>query len=115
MSLAYERNVDLAFDTDVLRDCARKYADIAKELRTMSTNLDQCLLDLKENGWTTPAGTAFYEMTKTNWKENIEKYADLLETLEDILNDASKSYDDLVENHIEKTKVNLNSSGGRRF
>jgi len=60
---------------------------------------------LSESGWTTPAGTAFHKMTQTNWKNNIEKYADLLDTLDDILVQASKKYDDLVVNYIEKTKL----------
>ncbi len=104
MALAYEGNVDLAFDTSVMRDCGRRYAKIAEELRTMSKNLDNCLSVLQESGWTTSAGAAFHEMTKTNWNENIEKYADLLDTLEEILIQAATQYEALVSEHIEKTK-----------
>ena len=105
MSLAYKTNVDLAFNTSVLRNCGVEYADIAMELRKMATDLDNCLKDLKENGWTTPAGTAFHEMTEVNWQENIKKYAALLDTLKEILYNAANQYDDLVVNHIEKTKI----------
>ena len=71
----------------------------------MASKLDDCLQELEDSGWTTPAGTAFYKMTQTNWEDNIEKYADLLDTLKDILDQASKKYDSLVTNHIEKTKI----------
>lgn len=105
MALANEGNTDLAFDTTALRQYGSRYGQIAKDLRGMSTRLDNCLTELKESGWTTPAGTAFHKMAQTNWEENIEKYADLLDTLKDILDQASAKYDNLVTNHIEMTKI----------
>lgn len=105
MALAHEGNTDLAFDTTVLRDYGNRYAEIAKSLRSMASKLDDCLQELEDSGWTTPAGTAFHKMAQTNWEDNIEKYADLLDTLKDILDQASKKYDSLVTNHIEKIKI----------
>ena len=105
MALANEGNTDLAFDTVVLRDCGSKYAEIADKLRNMAQKLDDCLQELEDSGWTTPAGTAFHKMTKTNWEENIEKYADLLDTLDSIMQEAAKKYENLVTNHIEKTQL----------
>lgn len=107
MSVSYESNVDLGFDTTALKNSATKYGAFADELRDMAKDLDDALSELEKNGWTTPAGTAFHEMTDTNWKKNIEKYADLLECLESILDSACTQYDDLVENHIQTTKVNI--------
>ena len=105
MSLATERNTDLAFDTTVLREYGSKYGEIAEQLRDMAKQLNDCITDLKNDGWTTPAGTAFHKMTETNWDKNIEKYASLLDTLKDIINAACKDYDSLVFNHIEKTNL----------
>lgn len=105
MILSNEGNTDLAFDTITLKDCGNRYAEIAKELRTMSTKLDDCLQELEDSGWTTPAGTAFHKMAQTNWNANIEKYADLLETLNNIMVEACQKYDDLVVNNIEKTHL----------
>lgn len=102
MSLAYEKNTDLAYDTDVFRSAAKEYVRIADELDTMAKDLNNLLTDLKNNGWTTPAGTAFQEMVSTNWEDNIHKYSGLLVTLQDILIEASQTYDDLTTNHIEK-------------
>lgn len=113
MAIAHERNTDLAFDTGVLKKAAKEYAGIAKDLRTMAQKLDSLLQQLEDSGWTTPAGSAFHEMTSTNWQQNIEKYAGLLETLDSILQKAADEYDDLVDNHINTTKVNLNSGGSR--
>ncbi|MBQ8210275.1 MAG: WXG100 family type VII secretion target [Clostridia bacterium] len=105
MSLATEGNTDLAFDTTVLRDYGNRYGQIATDLRNMSTKLNNCLSELKDSGWTTPAGSAFQKMAETNWEDNIDKYADLLDTLKDILFQASKQYDNLAINYIEKTKL----------
>ena len=103
MALANEKNTDLAFDTSVLRRCGEDYSKIAEELRTMAQNLNKSLADLAASGWTTPAGTAFQKMAETNWESNIQKYADLLDTLRSILDAAAQDYDNLVSNHIETT------------
>lgn len=105
MALADEGNTNLAFDTTALREYGNQYGKIATELRDMSSKLDTCLAELKSSGWTTPAGTAFHKMTQTNWNENIEKYAALLDTLKDILQSAAGSYESLVTDNIEKTQL----------
>ena len=106
MALQYE-NASLAFDTDELRKAAQKYDEIAGDLRNYATSLDKMLADLVANGWSTPAGKEFYEMTKTNWSENIEKYAALLSTLNNMLIEAANDYDNLVAQNIEVINLNL--------
>lgn len=105
MALAYEGNTSLAFDTDALRKCGTEYADVSKELSEMASKLDGYLTQLKSSGWTTPAGTAFHAMVNTNWKTNVDKYADLLDTLQGILEEAATQYDDLVTDHIEALQL----------
>ena len=104
MALAFEKNTSLAFDTDVFKVYGKKYGEIATSLREMASDLDKCLAELAANGWTTPAGSAFYKFMNTGWRVNIEKYASLLDTLESILSSAATQYDDLVYSHIEKTE-----------
>ena len=91
--------------SDDLRKQGGEYKKIADELRTMATDLDNCIAELKDSGWTTPAGSAFHDMVTTNWKDNIEKYASMLDTLQEILDNAATQYDGLVTNHIELTKL----------
>ncbi len=105
MAIAYEGNTDLAFDTSILRKAAGEYKQVAAELRSMSKKLDLLLSAMKDSGWTTPAGTAFYAMTNTNWEKNIEKYASLLDTLNGILIKAAGEYEDLVTDYVGTTKV----------
>ncbi|MBQ6985882.1 MAG: WXG100 family type VII secretion target [Oscillibacter sp.] len=101
MTLAYEANTDLAFDTDKMRECGRQYAEIADELRGMAAKINALLSDLNTSGWTSPAGSAFQAMVETNWEENIQKYASLLDTLRDILERAASKYDDLIRDYVE--------------
>lgn len=108
MALAYEGNTDLAFDTEALRTAAGQYQDVANQLRNMAKELDSLIIHMKDSGWTTPAGSAFYEMTQTNWSENIEKYAQLLDTLTNILKNAATEYEALVIDHIQNTWVSNN-------
>ncbi len=104
MSLATQGNTDLAFNTVDFRQQGAKYGNIAVSLRDLAKQLDDCLTELKNSGWTTPAGTAFQKMAETNWKDNINKYADLLDTLKAILDDAATKYDGL-NTSIEETKL----------
>ena len=112
MAIAHEKNTDLAFDTNILKKAAKEYSEVASDLRDMAEKLDSLLQELESSGWTTPAGTSFHEMTSTNWEQNIEKYADLLDTLNNILVKAADEYEDLVDNHINTTRVNTNGGGG---
>ena len=59
MSLATEGRYDLAVDTDALRHAGAQYSEIADNLRRIAERLDNCLMDLKDSGWTTGAGKAF--------------------------------------------------------
>ena len=105
MALAYEMNTDLAFDTEVMRSCASRYGDVAETLEGLAMDLDNCLSELKDKGWTTPAGTAFYEMVNTDWIENIKKIVNLLNTLDKILVNSATKYDALVSNEINYLKL----------
>ena len=105
MGLAQEKDINLAYDTVSLRHYGAQYGKIAAEMRQMAKDLNRCLADLKESGWTTPAGTAFHKMTECNWEDNIKMYADLLDTLQEAIEYACKTYDSLSRNHIEKTKL----------
>lgn len=105
MALAHESNVSLAFDTTIFRQYGSKYGQISTDLCEMAKKLDDCLADLESSGWTTPAGSAFHQMVSTNWEENIKKYADLLDTLKKIMDDAASQYDGLSDNHIERTRL----------
>lgn len=97
MALATEGKYDLAVDTNVLRQCGKEYADIGEQLLDLSKELDACLTELKDNGWTTNAGKTFQKMVDATWEENIRKYADLLSTLNNILQESAQSYDDLIQ------------------
>lgn len=105
MALSYEANTDLAFDTTVFRDYGKRYHNIADELRTMASDLNGCLAELKASGWTTPAANVFYDLSETNWEQNIKKYADLLDTLKAILDDAATQYEKLSRDHIAQVKL----------
>lgn len=105
MALAYEQNTDLAFNTEVLKQAANRYDELAKDIREITSELDNLILDLRDKGWTTSAGKIFYEMTKTNWSQNMEKYAALLETMGNILKESADKYDELMNDYVRKTKV----------
>ncbi len=105
MALSNESNTSLAFDTTELRSCADKYSKAATELRTLAKNLDNLLVELKSSGWTTPAGSAFHKMVNTNWQTNIERYTNLLDTLENIILQSCADYESLVSDYVEQVDL----------
>lgn len=105
MALDAISNTDLAYDTEIFRQCATTYGETAENLRGLVRELNDCLHTLTESGWTTPAGIKFLDMVDRNWEKNIEKYANLLDTLQDILVEAAEKYDGLTALHIERTKL----------
>lgn len=107
MSIQNEKNTDFGVDTDVLRYAAKEYSNIADELTTLAENLDDLLMLLAEEGWTTRAGKTFQTMAKTNWKSNVQKYSALLETLNSILIKAADEYDEFIVDYVETTKLKI--------
>ena len=105
MSLQDNRKYDLAYDTSVFREASAQYKTHADDLRKMASRLNNLLHVLAEDGWTTDAGAEFQKMAEVNWEEDVKKYADLLDTLSEILIESSRMYEDLSENYIEKTKI----------
>lgn len=105
MSLAYESNTDLAFNTSVMRKYGKKYGSLADDLRDMASSLNDCLTELAQTGWTTSAGQQFQKMAENNWEKTIEQYAGLLDTMESIMSEAAEMYEELTENYIETVKI----------
>lgn len=100
MGLAYERGVDLAFDTDAFRDAAENFKDVSDELEGLNNDLNKLLTELSTSGWTTQAGRAFQKMVEQDWSTALTRYCDLLKTLSDILNHAATDYETLVDNDV---------------
>ena len=107
MGLAYERNTDLAFDTNILSSASTRYKEVSDKLSKLASELNRLLGELSASGWTTPAGSAFSEMVDEDWEKNIQKYTSLLDTLCDILEYASEQYDSLITDHIRTTKLTI--------
>ena len=97
MSISGER-CDLGYNTEALRACAKEYQSIADDLRELAKKLNDCLTDLKNDGWTTGAGAAFQEMARVDWEEAVEKYAAYLDTLKEALEKSSEQYENLSSN-----------------
>lgn len=97
---------DLSFNTDTMRECAKTYGRIQEELTELAEHLQNALNELKDSGWTTGAGIAFSDMVEIDWKRNIDRYADMLDTLKEILEVSADDYEELVQ-QIEKVKVEL--------
>lgn len=105
MSLSSEKNIDLGYDTDVMRNGAQKFGDHATKLRTLRDEMQTCLDNLTSSDWTTKAGVAFAAMVESNWSDNMKNYAGLLEMLQKALNESADKYDELTADYIEKTKI----------
>lgn len=105
MELSSEKNVDLGYDTDLIRDTAKVFADNASLIRDLMDKMDTCLTNLTSTEWTTNAGKAFEAMVDSNWKQNMNRYAGLLEMFDQALRESADKYDELTTDYIETTKL----------
>lgn len=93
--IAYEGNNDLCFDTEVFASAAKTYREKAEHLRNLKTDLVNMIEQLKDVGWKSAAGKAFYGNLQVNWAQDIQRYADLLEMLAECIEGASSTYENL--------------------
>lgn len=94
MSIAYNSKNDLCFDTDVFTTVAKNLRTNATELETILTDLTGAVDDLKVD-WKSKASDKFFELVSDEWATDLGRYADLVDTLADILEGAVVTYGDL--------------------
>lgn len=106
--IAYEGNNDLSFDTEVFDRAAKVYREKSEQLGMIKNDLLNMIEQLKDGGWKSAAGKAFYGNLHANWADDIQRYADLMETLAECIEEASRAYEDL-KNEAAALKIDTGS------
>ena len=86
----------LEFDIDKLNNMKTTCTTLSKEIEDSKKALFDDLEMLKSN-WQTDAGKKFFEELDTNWVSHVEKYKQVAEEIEKLLDVAIKEYSTLVE------------------
>ncbi|MBO5238623.1 MAG: WXG100 family type VII secretion target [Lachnospiraceae bacterium] len=94
MNTAYQGNNDLCFDTGVFETVAANLRNDATELQTILTDLTDAVETLKDD-WKSKASDTFFELVSDEWANDLSRYADLVDTLAEILEFAATTYGDL--------------------
>lgn len=87
---------DLQYNTEIMRQSAKGYVDIAKKLGNIKTDLEKQIEDLKAVYWKSDAGEAFMDMYEDSWAVNVEKYIAVLEEMAKLLERAAADYDSVT-------------------
>ena len=87
---------DLKYDTEELRNSAKRYRETAEKLTQVKKELKKSISDLKNVYWKSTAGTAFQDMYEETWAVNVEKYAAVMKEMAGQLDKAAADYDDVT-------------------
>lgn len=82
---------ELKFDLDVLSQMRKKLQDTATELEEQKQSLIKAFEGYKEY-WNTDTGGKFVESVDTDWVQQVDKYINIIEALEQCLAEAEKEY-----------------------
>ena len=87
----------LKFDANGIRRSAAKFNDYSEQMHTLQTQLKKSLENLQSRDWQGKASDKLVEILGTNWSATVDRYCDLMKVLTAIMNDASATYDQLLE------------------
>lgn len=88
---------DLKYDTEELRNSAKRYRETAQKLTLLKDELKKSISDLKNLYWKSDAGTAFQELYEETWATNVEKYAAVMNEMAGQLEKAAADYDEVTD------------------
>lgn len=98
--MAWGEPRELKFNVDEISRMRTKLQDTSQELKTEKTNLLNEMASLREN-WKTPAGKKFLKDFDDSWVNNIDKYVTIIDAVDDLLEVAYKTYQE-VETEAKK-------------
>lgn len=87
----------LRYDTEKMRNSARKYESIANEMISVKNEINTQVKSLISNDWLSNAGIAFSEMYSSDWGNNVDKYVAVLQEFATMLRNAAKKYDEVTK------------------
>lgn len=87
----------MKYDTEEMRNSAKRYRETAEKLITVKNELKQHITDLKNTHWKSDAGTAFQEMYEDTWATNVDKYAAVMNEMAGQLEHAASDYDSITD------------------
>ena len=98
--MAWGDPTSLKFDVSKISEMRKKIQETATELEDFKTSLLQEVETLKNN-WKTPAGKKFTESVDTDWAKQVEKYVTIIGAVDELLEVAEKTYQE-VEDEVNK-------------
>lgn len=94
--MAWSDPTALKFDVSKITSMRSKLQTTATELSELSTTLLAEVETLKQS-WNTPAGEVFIEKFDTGWAEEVKKYVEIIDAVDQLLAVAEANYSDVEE------------------
>lgn len=94
--MAWGDPTSLKFDVSEISKMRTQIQNTSKDLASFKTTLLQEVENLKNN-WKTPAGKKFTEEVDTDWAKQVDKYITIIDTVDELLEVAEKSYREVEE------------------
>lgn len=94
--MAWSDPTALKFDVSKITSMRTKLQTTATELSELSTTLLAEVETLKQS-WKTPAGEVFIEKFDTGWAEEVKKYVEIIDAVDQLLAVAESNYADVED------------------
>lgn len=93
---------ELKFDIKKINDTIKAFEKTSTDLEDYKEKIVKAFDELKKD-WNTPAGKEFMNKVNYDWFDEVKKYVNVIESVVELLNEASRQYA-LVEEEIENVK-----------
>jgi len=88
---------DFRIDTEAFHKAIEEYKIQLSNLNTIKTNISSNLKVLKESGWNSRAGEACMKKFDDKWAKEIDKYINLVDFLDEVLQGAQPEFENLID------------------
>ena len=94
--MAWSDPTALMFDVSKIKSMRSKLKTTATDLSDLSTTLLTEVETLKQS-WKTPAGEVFIEKFDTGWADEVKKYIEIIDAIDQLLEIAETNYSEVEE------------------
>lgn len=88
---------DFKVDIDAFTVAINEYTDAMNEMIRIKDELTSRVEILRDKSWKSSAGDSFFKLYQSDWADNVDKYNDIIDFMNELLRQAQTAYKGLIE------------------
>lgn len=98
--------MEFGFDIGTIQSCTQNFRTYRGDMHELQDNLKSAYNALLSSDWRGRASTAMSEIIGEDWCDSVIRYCELMDTLTEIMDDVSATYQD-VYNRARELSIEL--------